>query len=452
MSDEFLAQIAPKWPIPVGLFSSNIANLIAMWCVDSFRKHSRAPKSGIQVYFEKWSAREKNEDGIALVSRALSNLSEEHGESDFTLSVLLDMAGAHFDHVALQRMTDKIQGSLDSGDVEEARKAYREHSSINLGARCPRDLLQDKELSRAAFAEIEKPLFSLRGELGKLIDDVFVRDAFVAIVAPEKRGKTYFLMEIAWRAMLKRNKTIFFQLGDLSESQMVRRFHVRAMKRPYGVKQYRYPIEIVQGENSIECEFEERCTTDVATSQMVEKAHNQIMEKDIKAKEPYLKLLTSPSNTTGVADIRSHAINLTSQGWCPDVIVIDYADIMHMPDSKKDERHRINDLWSGMRALSTELHCLVVVASQASRGAYNADVITMEHNSEDKRKAAHVTAMIGLNQTPSEKSNQLLRVNVFAKREGDFDVRKCIYVAQCLDIANPCVLSAAIKKRRRSED
>ena len=53
------------------------------------------------------------------------------------------------------------------------------------------------------------------------------------LVDLEKRGKTFWLIDMAWRGMLQRKKVAFFATGDMSQRQMMRRFIARAAKRPF---------------------------------------------------------------------------------------------------------------------------------------------------------------------------------------------------------------------------
>ena len=65
----------------------------------------------------------------------------------------------------------------------------------------------------------------------------------------------------------------------------------------------------------------------------------------------------------------------------------------------------------------------------------------MENFSEDKRKHAHVTGTVGLNQTKEESKIGIMRLNWIVAREMRFNSHKCCHVAGCLDIANPAIKS-----------
>jgi hypothetical protein len=74
--------------------------------------------------------------------------------------------------------------------------------------------------------------------------------------------------------------------------------------------------------------------------------------------------------------------------------------------------------------------------------SYKEDLIGREHFSEDKRKMAHVTGMVGINQTRREKERGVYRLNWVVLREGEFIEEHCVHVAGCLGLANPAMKSA----------
>jgi hypothetical protein len=94
-----------------------------------------------------------------------------------------------------------------------------------------------------------------------------------------------------------------------------------------------------------------------------------------------------------------------------------------------------------MRALSQEIDCLVVTATQANAASYKSELMGRWNFSEDKRKLAHCTGMIGINATVKEQDRGIQRLNWIVLREGEFSYTKCVNVANCLAISNPAIRS-----------
>ena len=125
-------------------------------------------------------------------------------------------------------------------------------------------------------------------------------------------------------------------------------------------------------------------------------------------------------------------------GFVPDLIVIDYADLL-VGDSK-DFRQLQNEIWKDLRRLSQEKgQPLVVTATQADAKSYDTNKLKLSNFSEDKRKYAHVTAFYGLNQDKEgrEKKLGILRLNELLLRDGDFSVNNEITLLQNLRRGNP---------------
>jgi len=156
------------------------------------------------------------------------------------------------------------------------------------------------------------------------------------------------------------------------------------------------------------------------------------------------RLSTYANETLSVSEIKAVLdIWERNEEFIPDVIIIDYADLLTSdPDIRGlDFRNRQNIIWQRLRALSQLRHCLVITATQAAASAYGKDLLSMSDFSEDKRKYAHVTAMYGVNQTDEEKQIGIMRINQIVVREDDFLTSKPVHVLQRLQIGKPVLES-----------
>src|SRR5439155_1574088 len=88
------------------------------------------------------------------------------------------------------------------------------------------DLLTDKEAVFSAYANNGEvvDLVEYEGAVGEFFRGSFERDNFVAFMAPTKAGKTFWLVDVAYRAVRQRKRVAFFEVGDLSERQIKMRF------------------------------------------------------------------------------------------------------------------------------------------------------------------------------------------------------------------------------------
>lgn len=165
----------------------------------------------------------------------------------------------------------------------------------------------------------------------------------------------------------------------------------------------------------------------------------------------HFKLFCYPPATLTVSQISAQLDILQQQeGFVPDVIVIDYADLLDVEPSARrlEYRHQINASWMAMRALSQTRRCALITATQSKLETRKKSQVDQWDTSEDKRKLAHVTAMLALNQTPAEKRQGLMRISNIAMRDDDFDTEKNVAVLQCLAAGKPYIISYPYRMRQ----
>jgi replicative DNA helicase len=155
-----------------------------------------------------------------------------------------------------------------------------------------------------------------------------------------------------------------------------------------------------------------------------------------------LKLSTHPNSSLTVPGLNAilHQWEV-ERDWKADVIIIDYADILAPENGRDESREATNKIWKRLRGLSQERHSLVITATQADAQSYSQATIGRNNFTEDKRKLAHVTGMIGINATDAEKVEGICRLNWIVLRENEFSEDTCVHVAGCLGIGQPAILS-----------
>jgi hypothetical protein len=447
-----LGRIASKWE-KEGMFKSDWSNIVARWCIAYWKQFRKAPKQRIQNIFASW-AEEKSTDKEThrMVEKYLSSISAEYTKlkKGINQELILDMAGKYFNDVRAEKAADYIQGCIDSGKSQDAWKKIESLRRVNIGVGAGFDIMNDlSEIDEVVDPNQNQVLFRYPGALGEFYGDSLEREGFLAFLGPEKRGKTNHLIDLSWRGMLKRCRVAFFEIGDLSKRQIKARLYARALGRPIKPtrRPYNYPKALTRmGEGddaTLEVTPEEREHKDWATRKDIEKAFRKIRNERIRDDGSYFRVSVHPNSSINVSGIRDVLEEWSTDAWRPDIVVIDYADIMAPPTGFRGEsRDAVNDNWKGMRRMSQELHCLVVTATQANAASYQTETLGMQHFSEDKRKFAHVTGMIGINQSETEKKQGIQKLNWLVLREDEFFTSDFVYVAGCMNLSNPCIRSA----------
>lgn len=435
-----VAAIASKWDKD-GLFTSRWANLIGKWAVKHYQKYEDPAGEAIQTYFESWAAKTKEKETVESVERFLTYLSQESQTEKKNSQYLLDLASEHFNSVRYKKLAEDIQAGLTLNQISNVDEVIAKFHRVELGVGSGVDVLEDPTIFEQAFEQQAEDILTLPGALGEFVKGQLTRDAFISFWAPEKRGKSWWLQEMVWQGVRQRLKVAYFQTGDQSQSQVIRRLTKRILRRSFKPLQVQYPkdVKVVNGEATVSTYPKQ--LRGITSWKEAWKEVQEYKQKRLRTSDSLLKLSCHPAGTLSLNLLNSILQTWEQQSeWTPDLVVIDYADIMAL--SNPDRREGTNDLWQGLRALSQRQHCLVITASQTDASSYNAKVLTRSHFTEDKRKLAHVTGALGINQTPQEKESGLYRLNWIALREGEYNEFRCCHVAGCLSIGCPCIVSA----------
>jgi len=147
------------------------------------------------------------------------------------------------------------------------------------------------------------------------------------------------------------------------------------------------------------------------------------------------KVFAEPAYSLTVESLETKLDDLVHDGFMPDVIIIDYADIMMPSDRSAELRNQLDGIWKRLRAMAQKRKAVVFTASQTNRGAISREV-EAEDVAEDIRKLAHVTSMVSISKTKYCKENSLAIFSQLAVREGEPEMRKVI-ATQCLALGRP---------------
>ena len=433
------SRVATQWGNEGGLFETHWANLVAGWCVSHLRKYGSPPGNKIQHKFEHWAEHTNvPEATVDLVGKFLSTLSDQDDqEAPHGSDYLLDVAGRYLNKVRLKRLAEGVLEDLDRGKVEEAYGAVSSVSKIELGIGSVIKPAEDFDVWRQAFdAERQKPIISYPGELGLAVNPILTRDSLLAFMASDKTGKSWWLLDLAYRGVRARRRVAYFEAGDLTQDDVMHRLGQRAAGLPEQDGIYEIPTGWNADGSPARRAKELKAVTAGVAYQKFRKTSGGGADR--------LRISCHPNSTINVMGILSMIRDWEREGWVPDVVAIDYADILAPPDGVSETNDRIDDTWKQLRRLSQEMHCLVLTATQANAAAYGNDenkVLGRKNFSGRKTKLAHVNGMLALNVAPKDKEKGITRVNWVVRRRGAYSETRCVYVAGCLGIGRPVIKS-----------
>jgi len=448
------------------------AKIITGWVFDYYKKYKIAPYENIQSIYniEKVNLKEAETE---LVSTFLFKLSErfkqkEEFNEDYLLNKILQYVKERSLVITSQRIIDYVQ----AGKPDEAEKELREYKKV---ARAVGGFVNpfEKEFVESVIENYTKPeeerteyLYRLPGQLGEFIGH-FETSWLIAFEGPMKRGKTWWLQELALQAILEHLKVMFISL-EMNSYGITKRFYqiiTNAGDKP----EYLYPIfdcyknqigsckeakrkgvgSIIQEKNE-QPEFNDfpnhivctecRGTIKFKPTQWYNKVDKSTIfnSKIAQAVEGFskmygnrLRIKAYPAYSATIGDIKNDLDNLeTIDDFIPHVIIIDYADILAPENPKSEGREKHDETWKMLKNLASSRNCLVITATQSNRATLEKKNVKASDVSEDIRKVAHVDAMFSLNQTPTEKKAGVMRIGVVAHRWKDFHELDHVIVLQ----------------------
>lgn len=126
-----------------------------------------------------------------------------------------------------------------------------------------------------------------------------------------------------------------------------------------------------------------------------------------------------PTNSATVMTLRSHIEKLAiTKNFRPDIIIVDYADIMRSTRQYDSLRHELKLVYEELRGLAMDLGIPIWSASQSNRDSTDSEVVGLDKISESFGKAMVCDFIVTLSRKPLQKSNGLGNLFIPKNRMG----------------------------------
>jgi hypothetical protein len=120
------------------------------------------------------------------------------------------------------------------------------------------------------------------------------------------------------------------------------------------------------------------------------------------------------TKTATLNTIRSHIDKLISKDIIPDIILIDYLDLIKVSSHYEQRRYELESLVEECRALGQEYRCPIVVPTQTNKIGFNSEIITITDASEAFSKTFAADVVLTFNRKKDGKSDDFSNIgNVF---------------------------------------
>lgn len=124
-----------------------------------------------------------------------------------------------------------------------------------------------------------------------------------------------------------------------------------------------------------------------------------------------------PMNSATVSDFESHMLSLQhKEGFFPDVVIVDYADVLVSDRKYKEPRFEREFVFMELKRISMKHNLLVWTATQGDRKSLSKSVIDLDNTAESMAAPRISTGVLALCQTKKEREQNIARIWIAKNR------------------------------------
>ena len=221
----------------------------------------------------------------------------------------------------------------------------------------------------------------------KIVDDItkggLGRGELGVVIAPTGAGKSMALVHLGAQ-IVKEGKNVVYYTLELQDTVVASRF--------------------------------DSCITSVKLQDL--HSFKDLIYDQVKELEGKLIVKEYPTKSANVNKLKQHLEKLRRSGFEPDLICVDYGDLLQPISSYKEKRIELETIYEDLRGMAQEFECPVWTASQTNRSGLNAEVVTSESLSEAFNKCFVADLIFTLSRTITDKNNNTGRIFVAKNRNG----------------------------------
>ena len=148
------------------------------------------------------------------------------------------------------------------------------------------------------------------------------------------------------------------------------------------------------------------------------KYHQDDVKKVIERLPGRLVIKYYPTRSATVPTLASHLKQLDIQSIKPDLVLVDYADILRDVGGAREVRHQLGNIYEDLRGMAGEFDLPVWTASQANRSSLEEEVIDASKVAESYSKVMTADFVMSVSRKVEDKVANTARAHVIKNRFG----------------------------------
>tara|TARA_Y100000356_G_scaffold135165_1_gene146938 strand:- start:1568 stop:2923 length:1356 start_codon:yes stop_codon:yes gene_type:complete len=298
-------------------------------------------------------------------------------DADYVKSTSLDFCRKQNLKAAMLKSVKLLEGH----SFDEISKVINDAIKLGSDSNFGHDYLADFE--QRFLLKARDPVATGWAEIDSITHQGLGNGELGVVIAPTGAGKSMALVHIGAQAVMAGKNVVYYTL-ELSDTVVGSRF--------------------------------DSCITNVPLDSL-RSFKEEIFEK-IQGIEGKLIVKEYPTKSSSVVTLKNHVEKLKNRGFKPDVIIVDYADLLRPSSTLREKRHELETIYEQLRGLAQENQCCLWTASQTNRSGLNAEVITMESISEAFNKCFVADFIFSISRTAEDKLNNQGRIFIAKNRNG----------------------------------
>ncbi|HUS48981.1 MAG TPA: DnaB-like helicase C-terminal domain-containing protein [Candidatus Paceibacterota bacterium] len=302
-------------------------------------------------------------DNILHIKDSSYRYFKERSVKNCIYQMALDLKKHNYDS-----MKQKLEDALRAGEIRETGHNYV------------------TDINKRLVGDFRRPISAMPG-LDALIGGGLAQGEMGIVLAPTGGGKSMMLVKFACTAFLAGKKVLYYTL-ELSEEAVGNR--IDACLNQIRIKEV-WDFPDVIKENTEE----------------IAKNGGSLIIRGFDSGFATINTLMSHVKTLQVND-----------NFIPDIIFIDYGDLLKPLDSYSEKRHSLDSIYVGIRGMATQLKIPIWNAAQTNRTGMDQEQISLSSIGESLGNARAADIVIGVGRTAEDKENNTATIGILKNRNG----------------------------------
>lgn len=418
------------------LFESAVFREVASHAIDFIDQYGEAVKDHLPDHLES-ILKGEDQRKASTYQRLLENLylSRDSINAVYVVSQLHRFVrGQNFKSALVKAVAALDDGRLDDAEVEMERGMKSQVVAFSAGLD-----LSKPEAVGTIFDKPEEEGFELGiPELDRLGIYPRRRELY-ALLAPRKRGKSWFLTHCAKQALIQRWSVLIVTL-ELSEPA----YGGRMLQSFFSVSKRRADIEITRlvrdKAGRLDGMVQERIERMSMEDDDARSALTKRARLDFKRRKPF-RIKSFPMHSLTMGEFEAYLDGMERfENFVPDAIMFDYPRLMK--HDAKNLRIELGQTFGWLRGLAQKRNFAAVMVHQTNRVSESAAVVTADMAEEDISLIGVVDVALTFSQTKAEKKLGLARLTSEIVRNAESHTQ--VLITQAYAVGQFCLDSVRV--------